>query len=349
MTKFPERINNYCEVNGLSSAHFFGKGSSINGKIEEYGLFVLNNSMNFKSDVELLEILQVTIPITNDLFFPNFIFYSGFVVHLHILLDNRQFWVFANPQNQIDKINSISCIPDCEHVKLTQQQLQDLLKQQDQFVNLISHDFRSPLSTLIEGVDIVHANLKSKFELNEFDEVIMEQLKEELVQLLLYTNKLHDWAKLDTKADPSQFEEFTFSQVIASIENLFLGALMEKKIDLIKDFNPDLKYYTDRRLFSLVIHHLFDNSIKFSANGGTIKISANQEYVQIADNGEGIILEKLEQIKKGYLTKNRKLFGKGIGPGLGLNIVLRILRSLHYTCEIQSEVGIGTSFTIKMR
>jgi signal transduction histidine kinase len=125
----------------------------------------------------------------------------------------------------------------------------------------------------------------------------------------------------------------------------------KKNIEIETNIEDDVKISADAELLSLVWNNLFSNAFKFTEECGrvTLTLTTNEKYaiVKIADTGCGInaevgahIFEKFYQGDTSHATQ---------GNGLGLALVKRVIDIMQGEIEVESAVGIGTTFTVKVR
>lgn len=150
-----------------------------------------------------------------------------------------------------------------------------------------------------------------------------------------------------TKIKPPKFEIVSSTLLINDVLNLLKGKLNNKKIKLIKK-TVEINLNIDKELISQVIINLMLNAIdaledKINAEITiSIKSKKHLTIIDISDNGTGIELETLEDIFVPFYTTKEE------GSGIGLSITKQILRLHKGKISVQSELGIGTTFSIEL-
>lgn len=233
-----------------------------------------------------------------------------------------------------------------EQLKKTKAQLQELVKLKDEFVNIVSHDLRSPISTLTDGISFLLEDLDGTKSFDSSHREIIEQVREELVRLLDYNNKLYNWTKLNLDSIELNVTKVSLDLLLTNLNGKFDKRLNEKNIRLILTIYHHVEIQTDYVLLNQAISNLVDNAIKFSKVGSDVKLVVNEHSLMVVDQGVGIPEEKIDEIMKGYSLKSSQGTSGEKGTGLGLNIVTRIIKTLNYNLEIKSEIGKGTTFII---
>lgn len=233
-----------------------------------------------------------------------------------------------------------------EQLQNTRNQLQELVRLKDQFVNIISHDYRSPISTLIEGVTYLQDVLKSSPQIGTLELDIVAQVKSELVRLLDYNNKLYNWTQLNLDTLELNLESVPVKMILDSATSHFQQRLKEKNLRLSVSIQDGAVVTTDYVLMTQAIFNLIDNAIKFSKEEGQIFIEASSRQISIKDQGIGIPEHYIEGMKQGSILKSIRGTRGEMGTGLGLSIVYRILKTLNLHMDITSDPDQGTFFII---
>ena len=236
-----------------------------------------------------------------------------------------------------------------EQLQKTKKQLTELLELKDQFVSIVSHDFRSPISTLINGISYLIEDVEANDSFDEMNMDIIVHIKSELSRLLDYNNKLYEWTKYNLDRFEVHLETLSIDHFVMDLLFQFETRLKEKNITLtpiIKD--PDV-LQTDSSLLQQVLINLIDNAIKFSNEGGEIQLMIEGSTISVIDHGVGLNEQQIAQVKKGYYMESRQGTDGEQGTGVGLSIVSKILKTLDYNIDIRSEIGKGSTFTINFK
>ena len=123
----------------------------------------------------------------------------------------------------------------------------------------------------------------------------------------------------------------------------------EKNIQIKADIEEEVLIFTDSELLKVIVNNLISNALKFTDNGGTVEIKVegfnkNGAVISVSDTGCGMdkktgnhIFEKFYQ---GDTSHNRQ------GNGLGLALVKQIIDIVGYEINVESEVGVGSTFIL---
>ncbi|NEO30866.1 MAG: PAS domain S-box protein [Symploca sp. SIO3C6] len=235
-----------------------------------------------------------------------------------------------------------------EEVRLELEKEQELSALRLRFFSMASHEFRTPLSTIL-----MSAQLLESCSYNWSEEKRTRNLRriefatKHLIQLLedILTINRAETGKLEFNPDLLEIEAFCQHLV----EEMQLGAEYEQNI-IFESQCSSKHYYLDSRLVRYILTNLLSNAIKYSPEGGDIDfrlICTHQEVIfQIQDQGVGIPVSDQSHLFEAFHR------GGNIehinGSGLGLTVVKKCVELHEGSIDLDSEVGIGTTFTVKI-
>ncbi len=216
------------------------------------------------------------------------------------------------------------------------------------FVANVSHDLRSPL-TSIHG--FVRAFLDDTIP-NERKRHYYTVMKEQTERMIKLVNDLLDLAQIESGQLEIQPVTFNLSelvrQIIARMDPEFVNNKLD--VELITGEEQDIHVFADPDRIDQVIVNLIQNAIQFSSYNSYVDVLLKKEeqaVVSIRDYGPGIRQDNIQSIWERFY-KEDSARTKKVGTGLGLSIVKQIL-NLHQTdIQVDSEVGRGTTFTFTL-
>lgn len=216
------------------------------------------------------------------------------------------------------------------------------------FVANVSHELRTPLTSikgyteaLLDG-GLADAGISSKF-LNVIDSETdrMIRLVNDLLQLTQIDDKKAKWNL--SLVNINKLIEFVAYKMEISMKNKDLSCTIE----LEKKLKP---VYVDKYKIEQVVVNILSNSVKYTPNGGKIKISTtcddNYVKIRIEDTGIGIPKEDLPRICERFYRVDKARSRKQGGTGLGLSIAKEILEQHNGKIEIESRIDEGTIVTM---
>lgn len=235
-----------------------------------------------------------------------------------------------------------------EELKKSALELKELNETKDRFISIISHDLRTPFSSIIGFTDF----LLSKD--SDIDEEKREQyvryIQESAKSMLGLVNSLLDYTRLQTGKIKFEPTKINAKEVIDRSIQILSGAALQKNIKLISTLDKDFYIHADEGLMLQVINNLVSNAIKFTDKDGTVKISAvadiDKRHVQflVEDNGVGMRKEDIAKLFKVDSKFTTPGTAGEKGTGLGLSLVADIVRKHGGDIWVESQIGQGSKF-----
>ncbi len=238
-----------------------------------------------------------------------------------------------------------------EEMKKSAQNLKELNETKDRFISIVSHDLRTPFSSILGFTDLLLNDKELDEELRiQYIQFIQESSK----SMLGLVNSLLDWTRLQTGSIKFEPERINARNLINKSIQILSGAALQKKIDLYTTLEKDIYIHADEGLISQVFNNLISNAIKFTKINGRIKIGAvpNIEKKQIefsvTDDGIGIRKEDVPKLFKVDTKFTTSGTSGEKGSGLGLSLVHDIIFKHGGEIWVESEPGKGTTFTFSI-
>ena len=215
------------------------------------------------------------------------------------------------------------------------------------FISNVSHELKTPLAVIQNyGTMLQQPNLSEEKRL-EYAKAITNTSRR-LANLITNILKMN---KLENQQIYPKVETYDLGEQLCECLLAFEGAWEEKNLEIETDVGDEVLVDTDAELLSLVWNNLFSNAIKFTEPHGRISLSLRSEgefaIVQVSDTGCGIppevgrhMFEKFYQGDTSHATQ---------GNGLGLALVKRVIDIVGGDISVSSEVGKGSTFTVKLR
>lgn len=221
---------------------------------------------------------------------------------------------------------------------------------QRKFISNISHDFRSPL-TSIRGY--VQAMADGVIPL-ENHEKYLNIILFETDRLTKLTTDILDASNFDKDHIFLEITDFDIQEVILNTIDILQGSAGKKNIQLNTVFATDdtLLVSGDSDKIRQVIHNLIDNAIKFSNPDSSILITTrtrgDKVFVSVKDSGIGIPKEGLNRIWDRFYKTDLSRSKDKLGTGLGLSICKEIINAHKQTINVVSTVGVGSEFVFTL-
>lgn len=248
------------------------------------------------------------------------------------------------------KIKKSSIIYDLEKIGkvITVQDISDIKRLENvrsQFVANVSHELKTPL-TSIKGFAETLKYVDDEETRNKFLDIINKE-SERLSRLI---NDILVLSKIESEVVGEE-DEFLPNTVIQEVLSTVKSLAEKKNIDInIEEDNSDLLYGDKDRFFQLVLN-LVENAIKYSGSDTkvTIKSFSDETFytISVIDEGIGIPEQDLPRIFERFYRVDKAR--KSGGTGLGLAIVKHIVKTFNGEIKVDSKVGVGSNFTIKIK
>lgn len=222
----------------------------------------------------------------------------------------------------------------------------DILK--DDFLNTISHDLSTPITTIMGYTNILKR--KEVGFLNERQESYANSIINSCYYLSFLVDNLLSCVKIEAGRVARKRDNFSLSELIEESYDLFKPQIEKKNIGVAINFQEELYIEGDRGELKRLIANLISNAVKFTPPGGNIRLDMSTEgdliNISVIDNGKGIPKEEIPKL----FNKFGKI-GDETGMGLGLYISKRIVEAHGGNISIESEPSKGTkvAFTLKRK
>ncbi len=234
--------------------------------------------------------------------------------------------------------------------KLIQEQHNSLKKVHDEQQNLLSivvHDLKSPLNKILGLSDLIPTLGPLTDEQKDLNTKIREVswAGQELI------NDLNTLGYYENRKTDLSLEEFTLSELITEVANVYQPLAEKKNISLNWKFNHQkAKIVTDQELFNRILDNVISNAVKFSPGETEICISTSTDdnYFEIAvrDQGPGFTKEDQEKLFRKFQKLSARPTGKESSTGLGLSIVKTLMGKLNGSVTLQTSPK-GSTFFLK--
>lgn len=255
------------------------------------------------------------------------------------------FSVRIPPLHSADPGDGFSVVAD--YFNLMAEELSGTETLRTDFIANVSHELKTPLSVIQNYGTMLQAPELSEAQRLEYAKAVTDASRR-LANLIANILKLN---KLENQQIYPVVESYDLGEQLCECLLAFEGVWEEKELDIETDIAERVQVNTDGELLSLVWNNLFSNAMKFTEPHGTVSVSLRTEggdaVVQVSDTGCGIspevgrhMFEKFYQGDTSHAVQ---------GNGLGLALVKRVIDIVGGDISVSSEVGVGSTFTVKLR
>ncbi len=227
-------------------------------------------------------------------------------------------------------------------------ELNKMEEYQHKFIANVSHDFRSPLTSIKGYLEaIIDGTIPPELYEKYLNIVIAETERlNKLTQGMLTLNSL------DSKGFLTR-TNFDINRVIKDTAAAFEGACSARGITFDLTFNDSIQMvYADLGKIQQVLYNLIDNAIKFSYENSVIYLQASEKhekiFVSVKDTGAGIPKDSIKKIWERFYKSDPSRGKDKKGTGLGLAIVKEIIQAHDENIDVVSTEGVGTEFIFSL-
>ena len=261
---------------------------------------------------------------------------------------NRMLRHLVSMQDQWRKVNA-DLDRKVDELAQTNLALFESNKLKGDFLATMSHELRTPLNSILGFSDV----LLSGETLSDKQRRWVSNIQASGQKLLNLINDILDLAKIESGKMQIRPDNFNLHDVCEGLLNMFRPLAEKKNIDLRSQIEPDIPTLRqDITKLQQILQNLLSNAIKFTPEGGRVllKAEADTKYVTISvmDTGVGVAREEQDLVFQKFRQSGNPLTREHAGTGLGLSIVRELCKLLGGEVAIQSELGRGSTFTIRL-
>jgi len=257
-------------------------------------------------------------------------------------------WVLANVAPVLDPISgsflgTVSVLRDVSELKRVEH-----LKAQ--FVNMVTHELRAPLA----AVDSYLAAMEEGYVREPAkQQEVLNRSRQRIRALLDLVADLLDVSRMETGTTRREIVALDLVAVLKEVADLMTPTAEKSGVTLDLSAEGELPpVAADREEMVRLFTNLVSNAVKYNRKGGSVRVTAGLEgrylRVEVRDTGVGISKEGLERLFSEFFREKREETRHVTGTGLGLSIVKRIVDFYQGRIDVQSELGKGSVFTVRL-
>lgn len=233
---------------------------------------------------------------------------------------------------------------ELELALVKEKELNDL---KSRFVSMASHEFRTPLSTILSSVNLISRYTDDHQQDKRAKHV--DRIKSAVNNLTGILNDFLSLSKIEEGKIQVQSNSFDMSHLCDEVITEVSGMLKDGH-SIIKDYESPLLIHSDQRILKNVLFNLISNAIKYSKSNGVVRcvVKKNQSrlLIRIIDNGIGIPKDDQKHLFARFFRASNVINIQG--TGLGLSIVKRYVEMLDGTISFESTESDGTTFMVSI-
>ena len=221
---------------------------------------------------------------------------------------------------------------------------------QTDFVNKVSHDLRTPLTSIRMFVETLQMGRLAE---PERQREALDIVASETVRLSALINRLLDWARMESGKRAYDLRPEPVAGIVDQALRDFEPLHLQGRVDLRRDLEPGLpEVRADREALADALLDLLQNAFKYTGPDKRIDVGARQVgsdvEIRVTDNGPGIPGADQPRIFEKFYRGKDPLDRPIEGSGLGLAMVKHIVEGHGGTVSVESELGKGATFTVRL-
>ncbi len=337
---------------GMFGYDVLSVSAPITGNYRTYGYVIIHlpSGVIDESKVDILNIVYISCAI---IFVLSLIILLVFTMNVYIPLkkitDAANQYAMGNLKHELKLHTRDEMGYLADTLNYMSNELDSLEEYQRAFIANVSHDFRSPLTSIKGYIEaILDGTIPYEMQEKYLNRVLSETERlEKLTEGLLTLNSLDNKGNLNRS-------NFDINRVIKDTAASFEGTCDAKNISFDLTFSePVTMVHADLGKIQQVLYNLIDNAIKFSHNDSTIYIQTSIKYekvfVSVKDTGVGIPKDRINKIWERFYKTDQSRGRDKSGTGLGLSIVKEIIQNHGENIDVISTEGAGTEFIFTLQ
>ena len=226
----------------------------------------------------------------------------------------------------------------------------ELGKMKSDFVSTVSHEFKSPLTSIRQLAEMLQTGrVPSDERRQQYYNVLLEQSE----RLSLLIDNILDFARMEEGKKEFEFETADMRPLLEELISTIQQQVRHEGFTLQAEIDKDLpSIQVDRSAITQAITNLIDNAIKYSGEADKIYVRGFTEdqhlIITVQDFGVGIKAEETDKVFERFYRGGDELTRTVKGSGLGLTLVKQIVQAHHGSVHVESKLGSGSTFSIKL-
>ncbi|MTI46337.1 MAG: PAS domain-containing sensor histidine kinase [Firmicutes bacterium] len=248
-------------------------------------------------------------------------------------------------------INRKRIVDQALMIKKQRDELEVSLKMKDEFLTIVSHEFKTPLNVINSAVQVME--LVCGNELSDKAVDFLDKIKQNTLRQLRLVNNVLDMTKINNGKIILNKENIDIVYFTETITQSARSYAKQKGIEV--SFDAKVKQIIigiDDEKYERILLNLLSNAIKFTTVGGKIFVTVSQlkdkVFIEVEDTGTGVPEDKQEAIFERFGQVDNSLSRQAEGTGIGLSLVKALVQAMDGSILLNSMEGKGSRFTVSL-
>lgn len=234
-------------------------------------------------------------------------------------------------------------------IKSTAKELK-LARLKSEFVSTVSHEFRTPLTSIRYLADLLQRGRVGK---EDRKQQYCETITQESERLSRLIENILDFSKIEAGVKEYEFEEADMTEVCRDVVSRFQAQAASQEFTIKSEIPGELpQIHADREALSRALFNLLDNAVKYSGESRKISLRAwadeSNIFIEVEDEGAGIGKEEQQRVFEKFYRSETIHESSVKGSGIGLTIVDHIVKAHGGEVFLESALGKGTKVTLRL-
>ncbi|MCD8372886.1 MAG: HAMP domain-containing histidine kinase [Clostridia bacterium] len=213
----------------------------------------------------------------------------------------------------------------------------------NEFISNITHEMNTPLTSIRGYAELLASGMMTDDQQQAAYKTILKQ-SERLTNLIAC---IINYSEIDNmNINPYEVD---FSKLCREMIAVVKPEADKRNIAIIDEICDGVTVQSNHEMMSELAGNLLRNAIRYNKEGGSVTVRLTDEIFEVSDTGIGIAKENMDKVFSRFFTVDKSHSGKNGGFGLGLAMVRKICHRHGWTISVQSEEGVGSTFTVKFK
>lgn len=258
-------------------------------------------------------------------------------------------YIIVNTRNK--KINQkLQLLIDqrTKDLKVSNEELSQLNIEKNNFIGIVAHDLKSPLSQIKGFISLMKLDSK----VDKAGEQYLDQMNSSVTRLNEMISKILDVDAIESKKLNLKIEAINASEIVEEIADRYIHIARKKNIKINKQITPEVFVLADTQYLQEVLDNLLSNAIKFSPFDKQVYVNLSSQLdkvqFEVKDEGPGLTEDDKKKIFGKFQRLSARPTGNEISTGLGLSIVKRFVSEMNGDVWCECNKDKGASFFVTL-